>query len=56
MLGQLTSQLLIFILPVLLLSGCATGENKNIVLIMGGADKDLDMSPLVDELNKYTSQ
>lgn len=28
----------------------ALGEKQNIVLIMGGADKGLDMSPLIDEI------
>lgn len=30
----------------------ALGEKKTIVLIMGGADKGLDMNPLVDEIEK----
>lgn len=29
------------------------GKNKNIVLIMGGADKGLDMAKLVEEIQKY---
>lgn len=31
----------------------ALGKDKNIVLIMGGADKGLDMSKLVEEIPKY---
>lgn len=32
----------------------ALGENKNIVLIIGGADKGLDMSVLIKEIPKYS--
>lgn len=33
----------------------ALGENKNIVLIMGGADKNLDMSPVLNRIPEITT-
>ena len=33
----------------------ALSQNKNIVLIMGGADKTLDMSPLLKNISQYCS-
>ena len=28
-------------------------EKKNVILIMGGADKGIDTSPLIEEISKY---
>lgn len=43
--------------PAATLAGLkALGENKNVILIMGGADKGIDMSELISALPTYTKK